>query len=255
MRFTAIVLPLVLLAACDRQAAAPMARRDPVAVAPTCMLPAHLPAPRMERAGPGEVVADRTLRFHMLAVTWMPETCRAGGDGQGDLACDSENRFGWTLHGLWPNADGKPYPRFCRPATRVSDATIRANLCRTPSVDLVQHEWAAHGTCGWDTPEAYFAQAAVLYDGLNKPDPTALASRGARGPTAGQLRDAFATANPGLPREAVYVSVASGNRLREVRVCHDLTFRPAACPVGGTGALDRVVLTVEPTGGSLTPPP
>ena len=249
MKRLAPLLPLLLLAACEGPVDRPAADTPPVTVAAaeSCVLPARLPRPEMERVRPDEVVADRTLLFHMLAVTWMPETCRTGGDGKGDLACDSENRFGWTLHGLWPNADGKPYPRFCRPATRVSDATIRANLCRTPSVDLVQHEWAAHGTCGWDTAEAYFAQAAELYDGLKKPDPTALAPDG-RGPTAGQLRDAFVAANPGLPREAIYISVASGNRLREVRVCHDLTFEPVACPVGGLGAPDRVVLTVEPVG-------
>ncbi len=242
-------LGLLLIAACDGLADRPAADPVPVAVAgaESCVLPERLPAPEMERVRPDEVVAGRTIRHQLLAVTWMPETCRTGGDGQGDLACDSENRFGWTLHGLWPNADGKPYPRFCRPATRVSEATIRANLCRTPSVDLVQHEWAAHGVCGWDTPEAYFARSAALYDGLNKPDPTRLAP-GARGPTAGQLRDAFAAANPDLPRDAVYVAVASGNRLREVRLCHDTAFEPTACPGGELGAPDRVVLKVEPVG-------
>ena len=137
MRYAGLVL-LLLLGACDG-ADQPAAGMAPVAVAAaeSCVLPARLSAPEMERVHPDEVVAGRTILFHMLAVSWMPETCREGGDGQGDLACGSGNRFGWTLHGLWPNADGKPYPRFCRPATRVSDDTIRANLCRTPSVDLV----------------------------------------------------------------------------------------------------------------------
>ena len=245
-----LLLPFLLVAACDGETGRPAAAVAPVAVpaAESCILPERLPAPEMERVRPDEVVAGRTILFHMLAVSWTPETCKAGGDGEGDLACGSENRFGWTLHGLWPNADGKPYPRFCRPASRVSDATIRANLCRTPSVDLVQHEWAAHGTCGWETPEAYFAQAAEMYDDLKRPDPTGLAP-GARGPTAGQLRDAFVAANPGLPRDAIYIAVASGNRLREVRLCHDLEFEPTTCPVGGLGAPDRVTLTVEPITG------
>ena len=242
------LLLLLLLAACDGHADRPRSAALATAAVEGCVLPARLPAPAMERPAPDEVVADRTILFHMLAVTWMPETCRAGGDGQGELACDGGNRFGWTLHGLWPNADGKPYPRYCRPATRVDAATIRANLCRTPSVDLVQHEWAAHGTCGWDAPEAYFARSAALYDGLTKPDPTALGG-GGRGPTAGRLRDAFVAANPGLPRDAIYVAVDPDDRLREVRLCHDLTFRPAACPVGGLGAPDAAVLTVEPVGG------
>src|SRR5690606_8009950 len=242
---------LTLLSSCDVGIDLPKgdaAAAPTVEAATACVLPDRLPAPRMERVRADEVVADRTILFHMLAVTWMPQTCKTGGDGKGDLACNSENRFGWTLHGLWPNADGKPYPRYCRPAEQVDAATIRANLCRTPSVDLIQHEWAAHGVCGWDDPQAYFGDAARLYDSLNKPDPTSL-SAGDRGPTAGRLRDAFVAANPGLPRDAVYIAVASGNRLREVRICHDLSFKAAPCPVGGLGTPDRVVLTVEPVAG------
>ena len=237
------LIGLMALAGCDARLASPAV--TPVAEAASCILPDRIETPVMETVRPDEVVADRPILFHMLAVTWMPETCKAGGDGEGDLACGSENRFGWTLHGLWPNSDGRPYPRYCRPATRVPDQTIRANLCRTPSAGLVQHEWAAHGTCGWDTPEAYFQQSAALYDGLVRPDPTTLAPN-ERGPTAGQLRDAFAHANPGLPRDAVYVAVSSGNRLREIRICHDLSFKPRACPSGDVGTPDRVVLTVEP---------
>ena len=122
----------------------------------------------------------------------------------------------------------------------MADTTIRGELCRTPSVDLVQHEWAAHGTCGWDDPEAYFRQSAALYDPLVRPEPR-------DGMTAGELRDAFAKANPDLPREAIYVAVARDEpRLREVRLCHDLTFRPRACPHGNLGAADEVTLKVEP---------
>jgi ribonuclease T2 len=121
----------------------------------------------------------------------------------------------------------------------VAEATIRAELCRTPSVDLVQHEWAAHGTCAWETPEAYFRQSSALYDGLVRPDPRGLA-------TAGQLRDAFARANPGLPRQAVYVALSDEGRLREVRLCYDLAFKPRACPGGDVGAGDGARMTVEP---------
>lgn len=235
------------IAACDwsgreaASAAATLAAPDGAA----CILPGRFDPPVMETVAPEDVVADRTIVMQLLAVTWMPETCRSGGDGQGEFACSGENRFGWTLHGLWPNAEGRPYPRFCRPATRMAEATIRAHLCRTPSVDLIQHEWAAHGVCGWDTPEAYFDQAAALYDALNRPDPQALAAQPG-GLTAGQLRDAFAAANPGLPREAVHVAATRDDRLREVRLCHDLEFRPTACPADGRGVPDRVRLTVEP---------
>lgn len=229
---------LLALTGCDLTGT-PMAPVQTPLGAASCTLPAVLPAPEMEHIRPDQVVADRPILFHMLAVTWMPETCRAGGDGQGEMACSGPNKFGWTLHGLWPNSDGRPYPRYCRAATRVSDATIRAELCRTPSVDLVQHEWAAHGVCGWDTPEAYFAQSAAMYDKLVRPAPR-------EGMTAGQLRDAFARANPGLPRDGVYIATADGDRLREVRICNDLSFNPRPCPGGDVGARDATVLTVEP---------
>lgn len=239
MKRVLVAALLASLVACGTpapEAAAPVAQ--------TCRLPDRIERPHLETVRPDEVVADRPIRFHMLAISWMPETCRARDDGAGGIACDGPDRFGWTLHGLWPNSDGRPYPRYCRPADEVAPATIRDNLCRTPSVDLVQHEWAAHGTCGWDTPEAYFAQAAALYDPLKLPDPQTLAN-GAR-PTAGQLRAAIHAANPAVPENGVYIAVASSNRLREIRLCHDLAFQPRACPNGDVGTPDRVALTVEP---------
>lgn len=236
MRRLPVLLALATLtAACTPAGPLPA----PDAGVAACTLPARLPEPRLETVEPDEVVAGRPIRFHLLALTWMPETCRAGGDGAGDLACSSDNRFGWTLHGLWPNSDGRPYPRYCRPAEAVSAPVIRANLCRTPSVDLIQHEWAAHGTCGWETPEAYFERAAALHDAIRKPDPAGLA-------TAGALRDAFARANPGLPRDAVQVSLSDEGRLREARICLDLSFQPRACPGGARGAEDGAMITVEP---------
>lgn len=236
------VLLAGLMSAC-RQMELPAPAPTEGAIA--CRLPHRISRPHMERVDADDVVADRPIRFHMLAITWMPQTCAAGGDGQGDLACNSANRFGWTLHGLWPNSDGRPYPRYCRPAEEVRAATIRGELCRIPSVDLVQHEWAAHGTCGWDTPEAYFAQAASLYDPLVKPEPMTLA--GADGQlTAGELRDGWASANPGLPREAIYIAVTDDSQLREIRLCLDLEFQPRTCPNGDVGVGDRRVLQVTP---------
>ena len=239
-RFALLLVVGSAVMACDDQ---PVPAPPVAGTGSACILPDRIGRPYMERVGADEVVADRPIRFHMLAITWMPQTCATGGDGQGDMACDGPNRFGWTLHGLWPNSDGRPYPRYCRPASEVSREIIRGELCRTPSVDLVQHEWAAHGTCGWETPEAYFAQAAALYDPLVKPEPLSLAGADGR-LTAGELRDGWATANPGLPRDSLQIAVTDEGALREIRLCLDLEFQPRPCPDGDIGAGDRRVLRV-----------
>ena len=97
-----LLIGLLALAGCEVRVAFPPAAPPPVETARSCTLPDRIEAPAMETVRPDEVVADRPILFHMLAVTWMPETCKAGGDGEGDLACGSDNRFGWTPCGsVW----------------------------------------------------------------------------------------------------------------------------------------------------------
>ena len=163
----------------------------------SCVLPTTLPAPEMERVRPDEVVAGRTIVFHMLAVTWMPETCKAGGDGEGDLACDSENRFGWTLHGLWPERRRQALPALLPPG----DAGQRGDHPRQP----VPHAVGRSGPARMgrardlrlgDAGGLFRRRRPRLYDGLKRPDPDDAGAGRAR-PDGAALRDAFAAANPG----------------------------------------------------------
>ena len=125
----------------------------------------------------------------------------------------------------------------------LSPATLRASYCMTPSPRLLQREWAAHGTCGWDSPEAYFEQAARMWNGLNKPDLEAIPEARL---TAGAIRDAFVAANPGLPREGVFIATTDG-WFREARLCYSKAYQPMRCP-RGLGAPDRERLKLAPTG-------
>lgn len=211
-------------------AAAPAA-----AQAPSCRLPQTItPAP--ERPPPRDEVSPTRADHMVLAVSWSPEWCRMHGQEAGAALQCRENSFGFVLHGLWPSAKGGDHPRYCRAAPPLTPATVRANLCMTPSIELLQHEWAAHGTCGWPTSAAYFERASGLWERLSRPKPRDQM-------TAGELRAAFVQANPGVPRDAVSVRVASGNRLLEVGICYDLAFQPRACP-RGVGTPDKVVLRV-----------
>ena len=71
----------------------------------------------------------------------------------------------------------------------------------TPSVQLLQHEWAKHGTCMATKPETYFAAAKLLFGAIEFPDMDRM-SRGTLTVGSG-LRQAFADQNAGLPANAV----------------------------------------------------
>jgi ribonuclease T2 len=215
----------------------------PVLAAPACAVPPNL-SPALVRSPRGdEVVSGVTNAVYLLALNWTPQWCLTGGSGASASEMECNQPFGFTLHGLWPNGLGKPYPRYCRPVGGLDAATVRQMFCRTPSPTLLQHEWQAHGSCGWTDPKAYFAQAARLFDQLRMPKIEAIAPGGL---TAGAVRAAFVAANPSFRPQGVFVQTARDNALAEVRLCYDLRFRPTACP-GGNGAPDGVRIHLAPS--------
>lgn len=202
-----------------------------------CHLPKTItPAPELTPPA-NEIVRDAPTAFYMLALSWAPELCRGKETDTAFATQCRANSFGFILHGLWPDGDGGRHPRYCGPAPAISAATVRKHLCMTPSAVSLQHEWAAHGTCGWDSPEAYFKQAQTLWRSIRLPAMAASM-------TAGGVRDAFVKANPALKRDGIYIKSAKG-RLEDVRLCYDLAYRPAAC-LGGLGAPDEAELRITP---------
>ena len=207
-----------------------------MAAAPACHLPDHIDFPTA--LGPVDTgkAVDIPSRLYKLAISWAPEYC-ATGEGMGgafdrSIECDRKaNRFGFILHGLWPDGDGKTWPQFCRAAQPLDPALIRKHLCATPLPDLMQHEWAKHGTCGWPSPEVYFRESNALYARLRFPDAEALSRES--GLTVGAFARAFAAANAGrvkgLDARTVTVATSKDGYLQEVRLCLDARKRFAAC--------------------------
>lgn len=241
MKRALVLLPLLLFAATcrsqpDPEASAALA--EPAARA--CAVPEGLRPARPRTPPADEIVADATAAYHMLAVSWGPYWRETNRDGRGHPLTPHDRDVGWFLHGLWPNAADGPHPRYCSiTAPRaLTPAEVREHFCMMPSEALLQHEWAAHGTCGWDDPDAYFDQSAALWEALNLP---VLPER----TTAGAVRDAWAAANPRIRRDGIHLATTEDGRLREVRLCYDLSFEPSACP-RGLGAPDHVRLTVQP---------
>lgn len=190
-----------------------------------CQLPKTLPAAVAEKAPVG-AVNMAPIVGNILALSWSPQFCRTSGKRQ-PLQCDGKSgRFGFILHGLWPDGAGSDDPAWCAPADPLPAALVRQNLCRMPSVSLQQHEWAKHGTCMAKRPEAYFKAATLLFDGLQWPDMDRLSRDRA---TVGQFLAIFASKNPGLQSNMLIISSAPGGWLKEVQICLDTNYKPTRC--------------------------
>jgi len=202
-----------------------------VAQADRCVVPEQLPeaSEQVGRPGPRRVVP---LGGYTLALTWNPGFCRQSAN-RDRFQCDPGNRFGFVLHGLWPDGQGASWPQYCAAAPRIPEAVVRRNLCAMPSPALQRYQYAKHGSCSGLPPAAYFDRARDAWGAIRYPDMDALSRR--PGLTAGQLAAAVARANPGMTPAMLRVQASRDRWLDEVWVCLDTRFRPRACPVHQRG--------------------
>ena len=205
-----------------------------------CKAAANLARPTPEYAKPQEI--RRTpIAGYTLALSWSREFCKGREkDPTMALQCNGQiGDFGFVLHGLWPEAAGRDYPQWCRKVPALSRKVVAENICMTPSEQLLQHEWAKHGTCMARKPETYFGAAKLLFTAITFPDMDRLSRQGdkdGRPLTAAGLAGAFASNNEGLPNEAIKVKTDHKGWLEEVRICLDKKFKPTRCPAHSRGA-------------------
>ena len=209
----------------------------------SCAVPSGILPVRPDLPSAEQPARDIPIGSYTLAISWTPQYCRDNADRPAArLQCGSGNRFGFTLHGLWPDGVGKTWPQYCRPTGIVPQPVLRAHLCATPSAQLMQHEWAKHGTCmpGY-RPAKFFAQSGALYAKLRYPDMDALS----RAPlTAGRFVAAMARANPGLGATMMRVTANKQGWLDEVWICLDRRFRYRRCPVHQGGLAPNAALRI-----------
>lgn len=209
-----------------------------------CRLPARIaPLPPVRPDGP---TRRAPIAGYTLAVSWSPEFCRGNRD-PGSLQCSGQaGRFGFVLHGLWPEAVAGPTPQWCALEPRPLPETVRAGLCATPVPRLIEHEWAKHGSCMAVSPEAYWGIARHLWARFRWPDADGLSRRANL--TVGDLREAVLLANPqaapALPRAAIGVELGRNGWLRELRICHNRAYRPAPCDRVRFGPPDSAPLKI-----------
>lgn len=224
-----------------------LAPTAPQAQALACKIPDRIPVPRLEQPKRGEPVRKTPTTGYLLAMSWSPQHCanvRSPRDARDRFQCAGENgHFGWVLHGLWPETDSRDYPQWCRPARIVPQPVLREHLCMTPSAQLLQHEWAKHGTCMSPHPAAYFRSAEMLFRAVRFPDMATLA---AKPQTVGSVRRAFAAANRGVTAPMIAVTTDRQGWLKEVRLCLGPRMRPQRCKPFQFGARDGRTVQVRP---------
>ncbi len=208
-----------------------------------CAIPTSVERPRPDLPSARQPARRLPIGSYTLAISWAPQYCREHArDASARMQCGSGNRFGFTLHGLWPDGIGKEWPQYCRATPLLSRSVIRRNICATPSAQLLQHEWAKHGTCmaGY-RPESYFARSTGLYAKLRYPDMDGLS----RAPlTAGGLATAIARSNPGLTPAMMRITADRQGWLDEVWLCLDTRFRYQRCPAHQGGLEPNATLKI-----------
>jgi len=164
--------------------------------------------------------------YYLLSLSWSPAFCLQKPDSP---ECNGPRRFGFIVHGLWPQNE-KGWPENCGGDTQVPDAVVQGVADLMPARKLVDHEWAAHGTCSGLDPAAFFALVRKARNSINIPgnfqDPKAPINQ-----APGAVVTAFMQDNQQLPVNSV-VATCSGQgapRLREVHVCFDRDLNGRAC--------------------------
>ncbi|WP_420139242.1 ribonuclease T2 family protein [Sphingomonas sp.] len=163
---------------------------------------------------------------YTLALIWAPEHCARPVPGAESFQCGPIGRGGFVLHGLWPDGQGKSWPQWCTDAAILPPGIITTYHAATPSAQLMQHEWAKHGTCMGITPKAYFKRSSRLFYRIRFPDMVTLAGQTM---DAGSFTRAFAAANPGMTSDMVTLNLDRDGWLREVWLCLDTKFRRERC--------------------------
>ncbi len=170
--------------------------------------------------------------FYELNLSWAPEFCsnlktltpgeRASASSK-EMECSAPHTF--VLHGLWPQNNDGTWPAGC--GDRPGPVHPERNLDMTPSLALLKHEWAKHGTCTTLSPEAFFATAREAYTSVQIPDELKRIDHEVT-LRPDDILGMFYRANPSFPQGSFNLSCGN-NRLTAVEACFSKDVHPIAC--------------------------
>ncbi len=202
-------------------------------IARLCQVPEKLPPPKIRIDWRNPSVS---VDYLVYVLSWSPEFCHDRGEGRGQAYQCRVNRFGWVVHGLWPQSEKArskyDHPRYCRLKPLPPRRLAAEVFCLMPSVNLIYGQWLKHGTCVFETPKEYFNAIAYLWEKIKRPDMAALYLRKGKSLRVGDVEQAFVALNRslGLRRSAVTVWTDRKGYLEEVKICLTPSLGFRDCP-------------------------
>lgn len=187
--------------------------------------------------------AVASFDYYLLTLSWAPDFCAAPGGVKDPRECGAGRHVGFVVHGLWPQHNSDKGPENCGSVSPVSKAIIAVMLTYIPTESLIQHEWAAHGSCSGLPVDAYFANVRKARDSVKIPaEFTALTKQTSESP--GQVEAQFAAANPAFLKTAFRATCTNG-MLQEARICVDKNLAAIAC-TASAGECTAASMTILP---------
>ena len=170
--------------------------------------------------------APGDFAYYVLSLSWSPAFCLSS---PGAAECNGPRRFGFIVHGLWPQNE-RGWPEHCDVRRSVPDDIVQGIADLMPARGLVYHEWSAHGTCSGLEPAEYFALVRRAYTSIAIPQELSGLGQAIEQPPAA-IAAAFLHANPHLSAQSIAVTCSGQGapRLREVHICLDRDLMPRAC--------------------------
>lgn len=166
--------------------------------------------------------------YYLLSLSWAPDFCKTHPDDKDE--CGPSAKYGFVLHGLWPQYD-TGYPQYCiKPAPEASKEAIEIALKGNPSATLFsEHEWPKHGTCATDNAVDYAGNGVRAFNAVQIPD--RLKNHGAAAQvTLADFRALLLQANPQLSDASLKVQCDRTKALQEIQICLDkTTLAPRDC--------------------------
>ncbi|MDI9336403.1 MAG: hypothetical protein QM520_05175 [Gammaproteobacteria bacterium] len=193
----------------------------------SCTLPEVIEEPVLTKP---DRINPKRFDSYILAISWSPEYCHfiseSGRDKLGQFQCGL-NRFGWVVHGLWPQNSQvdkvRDQPRYCQMPSKVPNELIRQMLCTMPQEKLIVDQWNKHGSCSGMQAKEYFLRIQDLWGKIVKPS-----IQPAKVHSLGEVRALWRQYNPQMSAHSINPIVKNGY-LQEVHICLNKDFEFQSC--------------------------